>query len=238
MALARVETQSESAGWQRQRAAMVRRVSELMLATAPETGLDRLDARVCAAMEAVPRHRFVPTEARHRAYADCALPIGHGQTISQPFIVALMTQLAAISPDAKVLEVGTGSGYQAAVLGKLAARVHSIEIVPELTRRAHAVLAELGYENVEVRTGDGFAGWPEQAPFDVILVTAAAPEPPPPLVAQLRPGGRMVLPLGSPGGLQDLVLLCKRSDGEIEAVSELPVAFVPLTREDLEGDDG
>jgi protein-L-isoaspartate(D-aspartate) O-methyltransferase len=217
---------------------MVRRVSEIMAATAAETGIAELDDRVRAALEAVPRHRFVPAEMRERAYADAALPIGYDQTISQPFIVALMTQLASISSGSIVLEVGTGSGYQAAVLGELAKRVYSIEIVPELTRRASAELTELGYDNIELRSGDGFRGWEEHAPFDVILVTAAGLEPPPPLVEQLRPGGRMVLPLGVPGGPQDLVLLSKGLDGAIEATCELPVAFVPLIREGLEaGED-
>ena len=238
MASARVGPQPEDRGWLRQRAAMVRRVSEIMAATAPETGIEDLDDHVRAALEAVPRHRFVPAEMRERAYADAALPIGYGQTISQPFIVALMTQLASVSPGSIVLEVGTGSGYQAAVLAELAERVYSIEIVPELTRRASAVLTDLGYDNIEVRSGDGFCGWEEHAPFDVVLLTAAAPEVPPPLVEQLRPGGRMILPLGLPGGPQNLVLLTKQLDGGIEATCELPVAFVPLIREDLEaGDD-
>ncbi len=208
---------------------MVDRVAELMEATAPETGIEKLDSRVRRALEEVPRHRFVPEKMRRQAYADTALKIGYGQTISQPFIVALMTQLAEVSPDASVLEVGTGSGYQAAILGKLARRVHSIEIVPELAQRAASVLGELGYPNVEVRCSDGSEGWPELAPFDAILITAAGPEPPPPLIEQLAPGGRMVLPLGHPFQSQDLVLMRKQSDGAIEVVRELPVAFVPLT---------
>jgi protein-L-isoaspartate(D-aspartate) O-methyltransferase len=216
----------------KERAAMVRRVLELIAETSPETGVAKLDARVRAALEAVPRHRFVPDREQSLAYADAALPIGYGQTISQPFIVALMTQLADVSPGSNVLEVGAGSGYQAALLGELAQQVHSIEIVPELAQRATAVLSELGYANVQVSCGDGCSGWEKHAPFDVILVTAAGPEPPRPLVEQLAVGGRMVIPLGDPARTQDLVLLRKRPDEAVEIVHELPVAFVPLTRAD------
>jgi protein-L-isoaspartate(D-aspartate) O-methyltransferase len=210
---------------------MVRGIADRMAATAGETGVEKLDPKVQAALECVPRHRFVPDEAQHLAYADAALSIGCGQTISQPFIVALMTQLAAVSPSSIVLEIGAGSGYQAAVLAQLARRVYSIEIVPELARRAASTVAELGYTNVEIRCGDGYEGWEEHAPFDVILVTAATTEPPPSLIRQLALGGRMLLPLGDPSRQpQDLVLLQKGADGKIAALYNLPVAFVPLTR--------
>jgi len=230
MAHARMTRGSQGGDRADERDAMVRHVAELMVATAPETGIAGLDPQVRGAMEAVPRHCFVPMGKQARAYADSPLAIGHGQTISQPFIVALMTQLAALSSSSIVLEVGTGSGYQAAVLAALARQVYTVEIVPELARSSASVLRELGVANVEVRCGDGYAGWEEHAPFDVILVTAATPEVPPPLVSQLAEGGRMVLPLGRASQTQDLVLLQKRADGTIETMHELPVAFVPLTR--------
>ncbi len=209
---------------------MVRQVLAQVAATAAHTGVDALSPRVRAALEAVPRHRFVPEAVRDLAYDDSALPIDCDQTISQPFIVALMTQLAAPDEGSRVLDVGTGSGYQAAVLSALAGRVYTIETVPELARRAAALLAELSCDNVEVRCGDGFAGWEEHAPFDAILVAAATPEPPPPLVEQLARGGRLVVPLGEPFQIQELVLIRKREDGTVATVRELPVAFVPLTR--------
>ena len=225
---------TESAAQDRasERASMVGRIVDLMHSTAPETGISELDPRVREALESVPRHRFVPQEGSHLAYADAALAVGFGQTISQPFIVALMTQLAEVGPDAVALEIGTGSGYQAAVLAALAKRVFSIELVPELSERAGAALEALGIGNVELRCGDGFGGWEEHAPYDVILVTAATPEPPPPLVAQLAVGGRMVIPLGRPSRTQELALLRKRPDGTIETIRELSVAFVPLIHED------
>lgn len=216
---------------------MVRHVAELMAETASVTGIEKLDPRVREALARVPRHRFVPDDELDLAYADAALAIGCGQTISQPFVVALMTQLAALTATSDVLEIGTGSGYQAAVLAQLARRVYSIEIVPELARSAAATLRELEIDNVEVRCSDGFSGWEEHAPFDAILVTAATPQPPPPLVAQLACGGRMLIPLGEPWRTQDLVLLEKRTDGEIEIAHELPVAFVPFTR-DTSGPSG
>lgn len=185
------------------------------------------DARVLAAMAKVPRHRFVPPAWRGQAYADHPLPIGQGQTISQPFIVAYMTELLALKGGEKVLEVGTGSGYQAAVLAELAGRVCSIEIIPELSETAGRALAELGYGNVSLRVGDGWRGWPEEAPFDAIIVTAAPEVVPPDLVAQLRPGGRMVLPVG-PRAWQDLVLVTKAPDGTVAATRLEPVRFVPL----------
>ena len=187
------------------------------------------DPRVLDAMRRVPRDRFVPPEMRSRAYDDSPLPIGGGQTISQPFIVAYMADALDVSPNHKVLEIGTGSGYHAAVLGQLARAVYTIEIVPDLARRATATLGSLGYSNVHVREGDGFAGWPEQAPFDRILVTAAPEEIPQPLVDQLATGGRLVLPLGPQGQTQWLTVVEKTARGVVERRT-IPVQFVPFTR--------
>jgi protein-L-isoaspartate(D-aspartate) O-methyltransferase len=181
------------------------------------------------AMDAVPRHRFVPPRSVASAYANRPLAIGHGQTISQPYIVALMTELLEPEPGDVMLEVGTGSGYQAAVLAELAARVYSIEIIAPLAESATARLRELGYRNVQVKSGDGYYGWPEHAPYDGIIVTAAASSIPPPLVAQLKPGGRMMIPVGAPFHTQDLILLQKDEQGKVTTTSVLPVAFVPLT---------
>jgi protein-L-isoaspartate(D-aspartate) O-methyltransferase len=186
-------------------------------------------ARVLAAMEQVPRHLFVPDAERGQAYEDHPLPIGGGQTISQPYIVALMTALLGLPVQSRVLEIGTGSGYQAAVLSRVAAQVYSVEIVADLGARARDTLARLGYENVQVRIGDGYRGWPEAAPFDGILLTAAPHAVPPPLIAQLKPGGRMVLPIG--GFDQDLVVLTKQADGTVKREKILPVRFVPMTGE-------
>ncbi len=188
------------------------------------------DPRVLAALGRVPRHRFVPAKLAPLAYGDFPLPIGRDQTISQPYIVALMSQWAEVKPGEKVLEVGTGSGYQAAVLAELTEQVFSIEIKPDLARAAAARLQELGYTRVQVRTGDGYLGWPEAAPFDAILVTAAAPTVPPALTAQLKEGGRLVIPLGEPRGEQTLVRL-RKSKGEMREEERLPVRFVPLVRE-------
>lgn len=186
------------------------------------------DERVLAAMRATPRHRFVPQEQQAGAYRDHALPIGHGQTISQPSLVAYMTQELKPAADDRVLEIGTGSGYQAAVLSPLVAEVFTIEIVEPLAQRAAAVLAELGYDNVKVRFGDGHLGWPEAAPFDAIIVTCAPDAVPPALVEQLREGGRMIVPVGPQNTVQELYLLEKR-DGKVERRSILPVRFVPMT---------
>ena len=188
------------------------------------------DTRVLAAMQAVPRHRFVPPSAVAAAYEDSPLRIGYAQTISQPYIVAYMTEAAALPNDATVLEIGTGSGYQAAVLAQIAGRVYTIEIVPELAVSARALLAELGYDNVEVAHGDGYRGWPEHAPFDAIVVTAAPDHVPPALVDQLAVGARLVLPVGPVGGRQALTIVTKGVDG---ATTEdtLPVRFVPMTGE-------
>lgn len=188
------------------------------------------DRRVIAAMRAVPRHRFVPEASRSRAYDDGPLSIGHGQTISQPYVVAFMTERLAPKPTDRVLEIGTGSGYQAAVLSTLVAEVYTIEIVEPLATRAAAVLAELGYGNVHVRAGDGYRGWPEHAPFDAVIVTCAPEDVPRPLVEQLRDGGRMIIPVGPAGGAQELVVLEKRGD-DVTRTAVLPVRFVPMTGE-------
>jgi protein-L-isoaspartate(D-aspartate) O-methyltransferase len=184
------------------------------------------DARVLAAMRAVPRHRFVPPEQAASAYADRALPIGHGQTISQPYVVAFMTQALALTGDERVLEIGTGSGYQSAILARLAHEVWSIEIVEPLAARATSVLAALGHTNVHVRHGDGYLGWPEHAPFDAILCAAAPEHVPQPLLDQLAVGGRMILPVGSAD--QELLLIRRTATG-YERESVLPVRFVPMT---------
>ncbi len=192
-------------------------------------GRDAFAPCVMAAMAEVPRHLFVPEGDRDQAYANGPLPIGWGQTISQPYIVALMTDLLACGPGDRVLEIGTGSGYQAAVLSRLVGQVYSLEIIPQLARAAAERLARLGYVNVSVRQGDGHHGWPEQAPFDGILVTAASRAIPPALVGQLRPGARLVIPVGQPYAHQDLLLLEKGPDGALSLTEVLGVAFVPLT---------
>ena len=189
---------------------------------------DITDPRVLEVMRRVPRHRFVPEDIRPRAYDDRPLPIGYEQTISQPYVVAFMTQALRLDPDARVLEIGTGSGYQTAVLAELAGRVYSIEIVPPLAERAAATLAELGYDNVRIRQGDGYAGWPEAAPFDAIMVTAAPDHVPQPLVDQLAVGGRMIIPVGE--YRQTLTVLTRTEDGVTED-AVLPVLFVPMTGE-------
>jgi protein-L-isoaspartate(D-aspartate) O-methyltransferase len=186
------------------------------------------DPRVLAAMREVPRHRFVPPELAGRAYADEPLPIGHQQTISQPYVVALMSELADLAPGERVLEIGTGSGYHAAVLARLAGRVLTIEIVPELAERARSTLAELGIDNVVVRAGDGYGGWPEEAPFDAIVLTAAPPEVPQPLLDQLAEGGRLVAPVGE--GMQQLTVITRTRDG-FRSEPVVPVRFVPMTGE-------
>jgi protein-L-isoaspartate(D-aspartate) O-methyltransferase len=211
------------------RKAMVRAIQADVKETRAWIGKGELASGVLEAMGAVPRHAFVPARLRSSAYENRPLPIGYGQTISQPFIVALMTDLLGTGPESKVLEVGTGSGYQAAVLAKLVKRVCTIEIIPQLSRRAEDLLASLGYRNVKCRTGDGYYGWPEEAPFDEILVTAAADHIPPPLIRQLKPGGRMILPVGDPFAVQQLILVQKGSDGKVRSRQILPVRFVPLT---------
>jgi protein-L-isoaspartate(D-aspartate) O-methyltransferase len=190
---------------------------------------DITDPRVLAALGKVPRHLFVPPNLAQMAYGDHPLPIGRGQTISQPYIVALMSQWAAVAPGDKVLEVGTGSGYQAAVLAELTDKVFTIELLPELAKEAAEHLKTAGYLKVQVKTGDGYRGWPEAAPFAAILVTAAAPQVPPDLAAQLQEGGRLVIPLGAAGGDQTLVRL-RKIKGALQEDERLPVRFVPLVR--------
>jgi protein-L-isoaspartate(D-aspartate) O-methyltransferase len=186
------------------------------------------DSATLHAMRAVPRHRFVLPRDRRRAYGDHPLRIGHGQTISQPYIVAYMTETLRPTPDMKVLEVGTGSAYQAAVLAEIGCRVYSIEIFEALAKQARVRLERLGYANVTVRHGDGHHGWPEHAPFDVVIVTAAAGYIPPALVEQLAPGGRMVIPVGSVYGIQNLILVRKDEEGVVRTRNLLPVRFVPM----------
>lgn len=194
-------------------------------------GKDALDPRVMDAMKTVPRHKFVPGEARAYAYENSPVCIGYGQTISQPYIVALMTDLLNPSPDDVVLEVGSGSGYQAAVLSLLVKQVYTMEIRSELAEGASQCLRACGYTNVEVKCADGYDGWPEHAPFDGILVTAAAPYIPDPLVTQLKVGARLVIPVGSPYQHQVLMVVEKKAQGEIDTRDVLDVAFVPLLRE-------
>jgi protein-L-isoaspartate(D-aspartate) O-methyltransferase len=189
------------------------------------------DPAVIQAMQQVPRHLFVPEDYRKSAYADHPLPIGHGQTISQPYIVAFMTQTLHLSPEDRVLEIGTGSGYQAAVLGEIAEDVYSIEIVEALGKQAERILEELGYANVHIMIGDGYKGWPEKAPFDAIIVTCAPERIPAPLVDQLREGGRMVIPVGREGAIQKLVVGTK-VEGRLETEEVMLVRFVPM----VEGD--
>jgi protein-L-isoaspartate(D-aspartate) O-methyltransferase len=210
------------------RARMVTEVEAMYAETRAQTGLPALSPPVRAAMGKVERHRLVPPAQASAAYRNHPLPIGSGQTISQPYIVALSTDLLKLDAAAVVLDVGTGSGYQAAVLAEIAKQVYSIEIVPALANEAGKRLQELGYRNIEVRIGDGYAGWPERAPFDGIVVTAAAPRLPQALVEQLKPGGRMVIPLGGEGEVQHLVLVTRRADGGHDEREVLPVRFVPL----------
>ena len=197
--------------------------------TARYIGKAAFDTRVLEAMARVPRHLFVPERYHDEAYKNIPLPIDHGQAISQPYIVALMTNLLELRPEHRVLELGTGSGYQAAILAELSAEVYSIEIIEPLAKRASAVLKRQHYKNVQTRTGDGYFGWPEAAPFDAIVVTAAADHIPPPLVAQLKAGGRMVIPVGSRFMIQQLVLLKKDAEGKVSSHQIVPVRFVPLT---------
>jgi protein-L-isoaspartate(D-aspartate) O-methyltransferase len=191
------------------------------------------DPSVLRALREVPRHLFVPPASREHAYEDRPLPIGYGQTISQPFIVAYMTEALGIRPTDRVLEIGTGSGYQAAILGRLAREVWTIEIVPELGTRAATLLKDLKYTNVTVRVGDGYGGWAERAPFDRIIVTAAPDHVPEPLLQQLATGGRMVIPVGQQGGIQELLVIEKTPSGMVQRKT-IPVLFVPLTRKQIE----
>lgn len=213
----------------RRRAGMLRAIGRDAQETGEATGRKAFSPEAMAALGSVRRHEFVPKAELDFAYDNRPLAIGHGQTISQPFIVALMTDLLGLKQGATVLEVGTGCGYQAAVLAALADRVYTIEIVEPLARDAAERLRRLGYANVEVRAGDGYNGWPEHAPYDGIIVTAAPPTVPPPLLEQLKPGGCLVIPVGKPERPQDLMAIRKTTDGSLQRADVLPVAFVPLT---------
>jgi protein-L-isoaspartate(D-aspartate) O-methyltransferase len=218
--------------YERARAGMVREVSATYRSTSNETGRAALDPRVARVLSTVPRHLFVPLLLRGAAYENRPLPIGHGQTISQPYIVALMTDLLRLERDDVVLEIGTGSGYQAAVLSPLVKQLHTVEIIEPLADDAAQRLRRLGYGNVTVHHADGYEGWPAAAPFDAIIVTAAATHIPPPLIRQLKPGGRMIIPVGGAFSTQSLMLVQKNAAGKVTTRNVLPVAFVPLTRKE------
>ena len=224
----RVRPQPPKDGGSDEKQALIREIVSETAETAAMTGRRELSARLLAALSKVKREAFVPDSEVRFAYINAPLPIGHGQTISQPFIVAIMTELLDLKPDDVVLEIGTGSGYQAAVLADLARQVYGVEIVPELVENARRALAQEGYRNVEVRCGDGNEGWPEHAPYDAIIVTAAAETVPPALLTQLKPGGRMIIPLGEVYAHQALVLFEKDEAGKIERHDIMDVAFVPL----------
>ncbi len=217
--------------WQAERKALVQEIKQQVSATRDYTGKSQLKPTVIEAIGTVPRHEFVPPRFRGDAYRNHPLPIGESQTISQPYIVALMTELAEVGGNSRVLEIGTGSGYQAAVLAEIVEHVYTIEIIDVLGRRAEQTLARLGYDNVSVRIGDGYKGWPEQAPFDAIVVTAAPETVPQPLIDQLGVGGRLVIPVGPIHGAQSLKVLRKQADGSVTTVDVLSVRFVPFTRE-------
>ena len=210
---------------------LIKIIEEDVRQTSRELEKSELDPRVMKAIATVPRHEFVPPEEQHYAYENRPLPIGHGQTISQPYIVAIMTDMLNLKPDSKVLELGTGSGYQAAILGEMVSEVYTIEIVEALGLLAKKRLQRLGYDNVNTKVGDGYYGWEEHAPFDAIIVTAAASHIPPPLIKQLKPGGRMVVPVGSRFMTQQLLVVDKRDDGKVVSRQVLPVVFVPVTGE-------
>ena len=210
---------------------MLAEVEAMYADTQRETGLKAMSGAVRTAMGKVERHRLIPQAQMHAAYANRPLPIGNGQTISQPFIVALMTDMLGLKATDRVLEIGTGCGYQAAVLAELAREVYTIEIVAPLAREAAARFAELGYRNINARSGDGYRGWPAHAPFDAIIVTAAAPEVPPALIEQLKPGGKLVIPVGAQWSGQELRIIEKDQHGKTTTRNALAVRFVPLTRE-------
>lgn len=214
----------------RAREQMVAEVAQMARETGSATGRPQFAARVMAALGRVPRHRFVPPSELRQAYDNRPLGIGYGQTISQPYIVALMTDLLDPKATDAVLEIGTGSGYQAAILAELVAKVYTIEIVEPVGRAGAAALKEAGYANVVTRIGDGYNGWPEAAPFDAIIVTAAPPSTPQPLLDQLKPGGKMVIPIGGRFATQELLVIVKNSDGTVTEKRTIPVRFVPLTR--------
>lgn len=214
-----------------EREAMLRDIADEVAWTRQEIGKQTLDARVMAALGRVPRELFVPARERRFAFVNGPLPIGHGQTISQPYIVALMTDLLEPQPEDVILEIGTGSGYQTAVLAELVRHVYSVEIIATLADQARARLARLGYRNVSIRHGDGQQGWAEHAPYDGIIVTAAAPSLPPALLEQLKPGAHLVIPIGPPGEIQQLEVVTKQADGALARRKVLRVAFVPMTQE-------
>ncbi len=224
-----VDVKADDAIHASRRAAMIAAIEVDIWHTSKATGRQAFDPRVMQAMATVKRHEFVPDDLEPVAYKNRPLPIGHGQTISQPYIVALMTDLLALDGDDVALEVGTGSGYQAAVLSDLVKEVYTIEIIAPLAEQAKARLHRLGYKNVTTRLADGYYGWEEHAPFDAIVVTAAASHVPPPLIDQLRPGGRMVIPVGGRFFVQQLLLVQKTKDGKVKTRQVLPVRFVPLT---------
>jgi protein-L-isoaspartate(D-aspartate) O-methyltransferase len=215
--------------YETERMGLLREIEQDVRDTAVYLNRRALDERVMRALAKVPRHEFVRADDREFAYENRPLPIGHGQTISQPYIVAIMTDLVEPTARCRALEVGTGSGYQAAILGELCDEVYTVEIVEALGVSARERLARLGYRNVAVRLGDGYYGWKEHAPFDAILVTAVASHIPPPLLAQLKPGGRMILPIGTRFTAQELVLVSKDREGRVTTRQILPVRFVPLT---------
>lgn len=220
------ESQDE---FRKEREELLEVVDALAAAAGGQGVPSKFSAVVMNAMRDVPRHEFVPYGERKYAYLNAPLPIGYGQTISQPYIVALMTDLLNFKTGDAVLEIGTGSGYQAAILDALGAKVYTIEIIPELGQQAEKRLQRLGYGDVETKIGDGYYGWPEAAPFDGIMVTAATSHIPPPLIEQLKPGGRIVIPVGPPFTVQQLMLITKKQDGTVQTRLLMPVAFVPLT---------
>jgi len=210
---------------------MISNVEKMVIDTQEDTGIDELDDGVIEAIKKVPRHQFLPSIYKNYAYENRPLPIGKNQTITKPYIIYLMLHLAKISKDSIVLEVGTGSGYQAAISAQLARHVYTIEIIESLGRNAQKVLHKLGYKNITVQIGDGYNGWSEHAPFDVIIVTASSEKIPQPLINQLKPGGRLIMPLGAQTHIQSLQILVKDQDGKLSKRDVLPVSFSPLTRE-------
>ncbi len=217
--------------YNKKRMELIRVIEDDVRETSLYLDKEELDARVMKAMADVPRHEFVRKSLRSHAYENRPLPIGYGQTISQPYIVAIMTDLIKVKPGSRVLEIGTGSGYQAAILAELVDQVFTIEIIEPLSEQARALLKRLGYTNIQVKYGDGYYGWLEHAPYDAIVVTAAASHIPPPLLDQLKPGGKMIIPVGGRFMTQELLLIDKKPDGKHQTRQILPVSFVPFTRE-------
>ncbi len=221
---------SDETEYQQRRARLVKEIQASVRDTESYIGKSSLNPLVMKVMGNLPRHEFVPASQKPFAYFNRPLAIGHGQTISQPYIVALMTDLLDVGPNDKVFELGTGSGYQAAMLSKLVKEVYTVEIVPELGRSAKKRFQQLGYQNIKSKVGDGYYGWKENAPYDAIIVTAASNQIPPPLLEQLKPGGNMVIPIGAPFTIQQLVLVKKDEQGKIHTQQMLPVRFVPIRR--------